>query len=61
MHIAQGVNVQVYTSNIMMSIQIVSIGIDVIKFAITILTVQIQSNLNKIINEIDDLMKLKRK
>lgn len=42
--IAIGINVQVYTINIMMSIQIVSIGIDVIRFATTILTIQFQSN-----------------
>ena len=45
MGIAIGDNVQVYTtSNIIMGIQIVSIGINVIGLTITILTVQFQSN-----------------
>ena len=45
MRVAIGVNVQVYTaSNIMMSIQIVSTGIDVIGLATAILTVQSKSN-----------------
>ena len=60
--IAISVNVQVYTtSNIIMSIQIVSIRINVIVLATTILSVQIQSNYNKIMNEINDLTKLKIK
>ena len=38
---AMGVNVQVYTtSNILMNIQIISTGIDVIRFATAILTMQ---------------------
>lgn len=41
-----GVNVQVYiTSNILMNIQIVSTGIDIIGFVKAILTVQFQSKL----------------
>ena len=55
--IAMGVNVQVYTiSNILMSIQIVSTGIDVIKLATAILTVQFCSNLNKTICETNELI-----
>lgn len=43
--IATGINVKVYTiSNILMNIQIVSTGIDVIEFATTILTVQFRLN-----------------
>ena len=46
MLIPMGVNVQVYTtSNILMSIQIVSTMIDIIGFATTTLTVQIQFKL----------------
>ena len=45
MRIVVGVNVQVHTtSNIMMSIQIVSIGIDVIRLSTIKLTVQFKSN-----------------
>ena len=41
-----GVNVQVYTiNNILMSIQFVSTGIDVIKFTTTILTMQFPTKL----------------
>ena len=42
---AMGVNVQVYTTNnILMSMQIVSTWIDVIRFATTILTMQFRLN-----------------
>ena len=45
MHVVIGVNMQVYTtSNIMMSIQIVSTRIDVIGLATVILTMQSKSN-----------------
>ena len=43
-----------------MSIQIFYIGIDIIGFVIAISTVQPQSNWSKIINEINELTKLKK-